>query len=204
MLLEGRVGVAQLADGVNEPIRMGRWGDQIVSELMGRYYINTLRQNHFHASAQAGVTSSVGLATTYTGLVISNPIGNTRLMVPLAFSCAQSVINAAVSAMGIACGFHPSTNVTHTTPVTARSNYFNLSQSPTCLADVAATLPTAPFYTGPWVGSTPTATTNIPALFCDLGGLFVIPPGGWIMMATVAASPASALWPSFQWAEIPM
>jgi len=203
MEAEGRVGQIYAQDGARENVRLGKFGEVLVSELMGRYYSNSYRQNHFHASVQAGVTSSVGLATTYTGLVISNPLGNSKLMVPLSFSVAQSVINAAVNAIGIACGYSASTNVTHTTPVTPRNNLFGIGPAPTMLADVAATLPTAPFYTGPWVADTPAATTNPPGTNIDLGGLFVIPPGGWIMMAAIAASPASALWASFQWAEVP-
>jgi hypothetical protein len=203
MEIEGRVGYIFANDGARENVRLGRFGDLLNSELMGRYYANTFRQNHFHASVQAGVTSSVGLATTYTGLVVSNPLGSGKLMVPLMFSLAQSVINAAVNAIGLACGYSGSTNVTHTTPVTPRNNYFGVGASPVCLADVAATLPVAPFYTGPWVADSGTATTNPPGTNIDLGGLFVIPPGGWIMMAAIAASPASALWPSFQWTEVP-
>lgn len=203
MEMEGRVGQIYAQDGSRENVRLGKFGDVLNSELMGRYYANTYRQNHFHASVQSGVTSTVGLATTYTGLVISNPVGNSKLMVPLWFSGAQSVINAAVNALGVACGYNASTNVTHTTPVTPRNNYFGVGPSPTMLADVSATLPTAPFYTGPWVSDTPTATTNPAAWFIDLGGVLIIPPGGYILSAAIAASPASALWLSFGWAEVP-
>lgn len=202
MLNEFQVGPQLNQDGVQNWARSGRQGDQIISELHGRYYESAFRKNLFFAAA-AGVTSSVGLATTYTGLCISNPIGSQVNLAICKVSFAQSVINAAVNAIGYGVGYNATTNVTHTTPLTPASTFYGSNATPVAKADSAATLPTAPVYAG-FLGSTPTATTNPNGGMWDLEGSIIIPPGGYFVTLAAAASPASALWLGVHWEENPI
>jgi hypothetical protein len=78
MLAELRVGVAPSADGSVIPQRAAKTGETIVSDAHGKYYEAVSRGDVFIAHNVAAQAVSVALATTYTGLVLSNPIGNTK------------------------------------------------------------------------------------------------------------------------------
>src|SRR4051812_8023797 len=113
MFNEILTGAQNNPDGLVTKARGGRQGDQIVSELHGRYYEQTFRGNCFSASIQSVATTTAGLALTYTGLVISNPVGSTVNAVLNKASVMQSVIQATqVEAYAIAIGFNSATNVT--------------------------------------------------------------------------------------------
>lgn len=196
-----QVGPNVLSDGVNATtLRLEKLGALVVQELHGAYYEQAYRGNLFFAAA-GGVTSSVGLSTTYTGLCISNPLGSNVNLVMNKISFAQSVINAAVNAIGYGVGYSATTNVTHTTPVTPASCKYGSGLTPIAKADSSATLPTAPVYAG-FLGSTPTATTNPNGGVWDLQGSILVPPGAYFCILTAAASPASALWLGAQWEEV--
>ncbi len=204
MLIQGTVGEVTLSDGVVPVggVRQGKQGEGIVSELHGRYYETCLRKRMFHVATTALVTTSVGLSTTHTGLCLSNPVGSTVLLAINKISMAQHTINAAVNMWGISVGYNAATNVTHTTPVAPRSSYFNNLTTPTALADVSATLPTAPTYYA-FISDSPTATTNPAPAMIDLEGSLILPAGAYLCTATAAASTAG-FWASFQWEEIPL
>lgn len=197
-------GIVTNADGSTPDIRGGKGGEMMVSHLMPRLFENANRGMTFVASA-TGITTSVGLSTTYTGLILSNTPGSGKILVPLRFGFGQSVINAAVNAFGMIAGYHASTAVTHTTPVTPRCTYIQTagSPAPVGLADSAATLPTAPTWVK-FFNSTPTATTNPNGVHIDLDGEFVLPPGAYLGLGTVAASPASAIHAAISWIELPV
>lgn len=64
-LMHGRIGPGQSADGVPQPIRLGKTLEQILSQLHGRFYENASRGNLFFAStAVAGVAPGTALSTT--------------------------------------------------------------------------------------------------------------------------------------------
>jgi hypothetical protein len=151
MLIQPQVGplatTSSLAAGQQPAARAGNMGELIVSELHGRYYEAAYRKTMFSAANQAGATTTVGLATTYTGICLSNPINSTVNLVVQKVGYAQLVAFTAAAVIAVAAGYNSNTNVTHTTPVTPRSNYFNNGTTGQALVDVAATLPTAPVYT---------------------------------------------------------
>lgn len=190
--------------GTFKPFTSGASGAQRVLDAHGRYYDSASLKRMFFAATPSGQTTTVGLATTYVGLVLSNPVGNSFNLALSKVGWAQSVINAAVNAVGLAVGYNQATNVTHTTPVTAaHCTFFQASGQTTAKVDTAATLPTAPVYFM-FLQSTPTATTNPSGGWIDLEHSLIIPPGGYVMTATVAASPAAAFWASMSWEEIPI
>ena len=204
MLNQVKVGPQIATDGSLPDMRGGRQGEAMISQIMPRFYEMASRQNIFVA-AVSGVTTTVGLNTTYTGLILSNTPGSGKLLVPIRFGFAQSVINAAVNAFGLLAGHHPSTLVTHTTPAVPRSTYIQTagSPAPVGLCDSSATLPVAPTWVR-FFNSTPTATTNPNGVQVDLDGEFVLAPGSYLGLGAVAASPASAIHAAISWMEVPI
>ena len=155
-------------------------------------------------STQALVTTTVGLATTYTGLVLSNPITSSVNLVLNKCSMMQSVIQSTqVEAYAIATGYNATTNVTHTTPVAPRSCFVGASASGIGVADVSATLPTAPFYHC-FVTNTGTATADSTGIqVVDFEGSLILPPGAYALWVTPAQASVAGMWFSFQWEEVP-
>lgn len=207
----GQVGpltsTSSIAAGQQVAQRAGNMGEQIVSELHGRYYEASYRRTLFNAANQAAATTTVGLATTYTGLCLSNPVGSTVNVVLNKVGYSFIVAFAAASAVGLMCGYNSGTNVTHTTPGTPRSNFFGVGSAGSALVDTAATLPTAPVVTHLFAsGLTGAITTGelISGETVDLEGSVILPPGAYAAIYTSTASGASGFLGSFQWEEIPL
>lgn len=207
MLLNTQVGPAgssasSLANGAQTSARAGNLGDLIVSELHGRYYETSYRRAMYAAANQAAQATTVALATTYTGLCLSNPVGNTFNLVLNKVGIALSVAPAAIAAIGVMTGYNATTNVTHTTPVTPRSQFFGVGAAGTGLVDASATLPTAPFLNQVLMGGFTAATLPAvgPALI-DLEGSIILPPGAYAAIYTLTA--VTGLF-SFSWEEVPV
>lgn len=185
-------------------LRSGNLGDLIVSELSGPYGEQTYRGNAFSASIQAVATTTVGLATTYTGLCISNPIGSGVIMELSLASIMQSVIQSTqVEAYAIAVGFNATTNVTHTAALTPVSNKVGSGLTAIGKADTSATLPTAPTY-HTFVQNTGTAVANGTGSVVDLKGSIMLMPGAYACWVTPAQASVAGLWFSFSWTEKPL
>jgi hypothetical protein len=200
------VGPVNYADGVSASQgRAGRLGDMIVSELNPRYYEQVARGNTYMAASQAVATTTVGLATTYTGLCLSNPLASGKNVAVILASIAQSVIQATqVEGYLLATGFNATTNVTHTTPGTVQAALVGAAaNNSVAKVDTAATLPTAPLYSVA-LTNTGSATTNSPGVTIDLGGAIVLAPGAYACFVTPAQASVAGLWFGFLWAEIPI
>jgi len=210
MLIQGQVGpiagLQSIAPGTNAPMRQGNLGDQIVSELHGRYFEANYRRALFNGAITGQVTT-VALATTYTGLCLSNPVGSQVNLSLLKAGFGFLVAFAAASTIGLMVGYNSSTNVTHTTPVTPRSQFVGVGAAGVGLLDSAATLPTAPtLNTILGVGLTGAITTvpSIMASIVDLEGSIILPPGAYCAFYTSTVSGAAAGAFSFTWEEIPI
>lgn len=203
MLVQPIVGTQNNADGaVPTAFRAGKQGDLIVSELHGRYYESTYRGNGFSISSQAVATTTVGLATTYTGLCLANPITSTKNLVLNKCSIMQSVIQSTqVEAYAIAFGYNATTNVTLTSAVTPQSNMIGSGAVSAARAATSATLPTAPLY-GVFVTNTTTATADSTVGVIDLEGSIILPPGAYAAWVTPAQASVAGLWFSFSWEEV--
>ena len=206
MLTQGQVGPialsASLAPGVQAPLRQGNMGENIMSELHGRYYETAYRRALFNACVQAATTTTVALATTYTGLVLSNPIGSQVNLVLEKVGIALSVAPVGISALGIMAGYNSGTNVTHTTAGTPRSLFFGAGAAGVGLVDTSATLPTAPVLIHPLMGGfTAGALPSASPSLIDIEGGIILPPGAYAAIYSLTA--AIGLF-SFQWEEVPI
>lgn len=202
MFNQGISGPQIISDGQLATARMGKGGEQMASELRPRYFEDVYRGNTFYVASQAVATSTVGLATTYTGLCLSNPIASQKNLVLISASMMQSVIQSVqVEAYGLAFGFNKTTNVTHTAAVTTQSALIGSGITSVGLADSSATLPTAPVY-GCFATNTATATQNSPGDWIDLGGQIILTPGAYVCWVTPSQASVAGLWFSFVWSEV--
>ena len=208
MVDQAQVGPQSAASiGVNTitNLRSGQLGDLIVQDLHGRYYENTYRGNMFSVAAQAVLTTTTGLATTYTGLCVSNPVGSPVNLAVNKCTMMQSVVQSVqVEAYGLAVGFNLTTNVTHSTSATPQSNLAGSGLQSNAKADTSAGLPTAPLYYA-FVTNTGTATADSVAVsMIDLEGSLILKPGAYVLWVTPGQASVAGLWFSISWEEVPV
>ena len=200
------VGPQTLADGNGASSRGGRTGEAIVQNLHGLYYESCFR-GVLYNGAIVGQVTTVGTNTTYTGLCLSNPIASTVNVVLNKVGWTMLVANAAAAAVGLMTGYHASTNVTHTTPVTPRTQKYTGSGGGTALLDSSATLPATPTLNTILGGGTTAAITTSPACvggLVDLDGSIILVPGAFVALYTSTASGTASMAISFTWEEVPV
>lgn len=170
---------------------------QYVGQRHGKYSAASLAGSVAIAANAAATALTVALATTYTGLALTNPAGSGKLLIPQRVGIALPVAAAAGQSLGI-IGSAPI--VVHTTPATVRNARVGESAAGFVgLADVAATLVT-PFWLK-WLGSAPAvAGTNV--AYYDLDGEIILPPGSSIAIGGLIASGAAGFLGSISWEEI--
>lgn len=197
-----------LGNGTLAPnVRAGNMGELIKSDLQPRYYESNYRRAMFNAANQATTATTAGLATTYTGLVLSNPIGSTVNLIVTKVGYSFGVAFTAAAAIGVMVGYNSGTNVTHTTPSTPRSSFVGVGAAGVGLVDVAATLPTAPVvHTIFGTGLTGAITTEeaVSAEIVDMEGSIILPPGAYAAIYTSTASGAASFIGSIAWTEVPV
>ncbi len=203
MLIQSNVGQpTYAASGATPNLRSGKQGDTILSELHGKYYEQTYNKNTFWAANQAVVTTTVGLATTYTGLALINPLGSTVTVAIQKVTLMQSVIATVVEAFSIATGFNATTQVTNSASVTTQTAKVGSGAVSSATASSSATLPTAPVHTT-FIGASGTAIVDPTFNVVDLEGSIILMPGAYAIIACNAAV-TSMMWFSFSWEENPL
>ena len=208
MLVQTQVGplatTSSLSAGSQNAARAGNMGETIVSQLHGSHYEAAYRRALFTAANQSPTTTTVGLATTYTGLCISNPVGSSVNLSILRAGVAFIVAFPAGSVIGLIKGFNSGTNVTHTTPVTPTAQFAGTTG--VGLADVSCTLPTAPVVNtilGSGLTGAITTTPLTGPTFYEVNGSILLPPGGYMAIYTNTVSGTSGFMGSILWEEIP-
>jgi hypothetical protein len=217
MIIQGQVGpinsAASISSGTQTIARYGNMGDQIVSELHGRYYEAAYRKTLFTAGVSTPIVAATTAnpTTTITGAqVLYNPIGNAFNLVLQKVSFGFVLANIA-NAIGIGTGFNATTNLSGTlTAVTATAkNRFLNGPAPTgqSYASASITLPTA-ITLDTLLFTTGSAATTVPAvigpLAFDLEGSIILPPGGYATVWSSAAIPTTSLLTTFSWEEVPI
>lgn len=162
-----------------------------------RYAIGYSKRG-FAVSTPAPVVTSVGLATTYTGLCLSNPAGSGINLSVFGMSALFPVATTAQTSVGLIVGFAPGGVTAHTTPLAPISTFVGSGVAPQALADSACTLVGTPVFSR-WVG---TLVSGAPGqVVPDLQGGLIIPPGGYVAIGTSVASAAAGFLGSFEWEE---
>lgn len=205
MLIQGQVGpisiTSSIAAGVQAPIRQGNMGEQIVSELHGRYAEATYRRAVFTIANQAGVTHSAALTTTFVGICVGNPASSTVNLHILGFGWALLVASAATAGIGIMTGVG-----TITGALTPRNRYVG-GAAGQGLATGGMTLPGTPVLEQ-IVGSVGTVAITswgpLASNYTDLGGSLILPPNTFAASYMTTASGASGFLGGFVWEEVPI
>jgi hypothetical protein len=167
--------------------------------------VASLSGSVFSGGNASAATLTVGLATTYTGCCLNNPITNTPNLVVRKVGIAVSATTAA-NAFGLATGWSSAGIVTHTTPITGiLNNYVGgatssgsiVSPASVAKLDAACTLVGTPLYSK-FLGAA--ATSSVFGGVFNLDDEFIVPPGGWI--AIVGSGGSTGFWGSFTWEEL--
>lgn len=198
MYNEVLVGQQNTGDTFTTKARGGRQGDQIMSELHGRYYEQTFRENMFSVCNQAAVTTSTSLNTTFTGLAVANPAGSGFNLVISKFTCSQFAVGAAAS-VGVSVGAGAAAG-----SLTIRNRKFG-GRSSVATASAGATI-AAPILiaTAGSVGSLATTGYGLmPSVFVDFEGGLIIQPGFFVASDTSIATTTALIF-SFCWEEVPI
>lgn len=200
-LNQGVVGVQNNGDSAT-PItqQFDQQGAGLVTELHGRYYQQTVRGNVFSVQTQGtAVTTTAALATTWTGLGISNPASSGVNLVLLAFSATQFAVGAAAT-IGILGGVGV---LTRTLAAQPRLIGLGTLAKANCSATDTISTPLLIATYGS-VGSLATTGYGLEnGLFVDVAGGIVVPPGSFIGSYTSIVT-TTALNFGFVWEEVPI
>jgi len=204
MKIEGQRGTQDLGSASFGPLRLAPDGSLATRNTSGRYYDAVQRGNVYSAANQTGCVWSVGLHKTNTGLCLSNPVGSGKNLSILYASHQEVVAPTGIAAVYLAGGYS-ATAVTHTTPGTIyRMNLSATSSSTVAKFDTGATLPDDPvILMNLTAGHTSGALSTSACLACvDIGGLIVVEPGGFLIVANFTIGVAVGQMAALVWEEV--
>jgi hypothetical protein len=193
----GRVGRLIEASG-NNPLVTDKDGHQVVTAAGAKYADLVDSGRVFSVANQAVVSTTAGLATTWTGLAVCNPAASMVDLVMLKFGVAQGAAGAAgtiglmiADVTGIAAA------------LTIKNAKIGNATGTQALADDGATCGTPILHrVFGSIGSLATTGYGLAqGLVFDLDGGLILPPGYTVLTYTSAAT-TSALMFHFLWAEI--
>lgn len=198
-LILGQVGPqGSNQDGYEGPFRLGKMADQIVSELHGKYYEQAYRGNMFAVANQAAVTTTAALATTWTGLGISNPVGSGVNLVILRFTCSQFAVGAA-AAVGLMTGSGQTAG-----SLTPRNRVVGgVAAKATASAGATIATPVLEEVYGS-VGSLATTGYGLQnGIQADIAGSLIVPPGFFVASYTTIVTTTALIF-GLLWEEVPV
>jgi hypothetical protein len=198
-----QLGANPVSSGSSLDTQAGAFGETLVNEFHGRRYEMARNGLLFHCANQAAVVTTVGLAITYTGICLSNPLGSGKNLELTEVGYVFPVAAPAVIVVGLMVGFNGSTNVSHTTPLAPKSSLVG-NAAGVGLVDTAATLPTAPWLAkvlGKVDSGAVSVDTQVTMASLQMEGCLLIPPGGYVAMYTSTVSASAGFLGHFEWAE---
>lgn len=201
MLIGGQTGTGntKTADGIaNNPVRMGGQNQIIIDELHGDCYETCYRGNLYSVANQAAVTTTAGLATTFTGLAIANPSGSGVNLVMRRFSVGQVAV-AVASSVGLMAGAGAAAGSL------VPQNRLIAGPVSKATASAGATIATPILIeTYGSVGSLATTGYGLQTgISVELKGSIIVPPGQFLASYTTAACTSSFVF-TFVWEEVPV
>ncbi len=205
MQVSGQVGPVIVGDGTaSNPFRQGRTGEQMVSELHGRYTEQTRRGTLFYAraivTAPAGLASSNGIG----GPLLWN--GSTNVIAyPIALSVCETAVSTVAGVLGFAMGAQ-TTAPTGTTAIDNSGSTLLGASTPACSVYRIGTVALIPPTFFPLVNITTGSitTTQDTNQWFDIGGAFGIPYGYYMAIAGTATLSTMAAQIGLIWEEVPV
>lgn len=198
-------GPQTLGESAVTTARAGRTGEQIVSELQGRYYENAVRGNLFQAHA---IVTAPVIYTTAAGtggpLLWNNT--TTHNAVLMAVSMSSSVVTTVAAGLGITGNSGQTAAPGSTTAIDSNKNLM-IGGPATRMNLYRVGTPSAAgnFFFPLWQVHTGALTVDTTGTqWVDLGGCIVVGPGCWASIA--ASATASTLVANFGliYAEVPV
>ncbi len=198
-VLTGKIGPQAGSDNQTTTVALDR---EARLTFGGKYADASRRGNLFMAASTAAVTTTVALATTYTGLAISNPAGSGKVLSIRGFRFALSVAPVAIASLHLIGGYSAAGVVTHTTPLASpgiQNCLIGAVETSVANADAAATV-VSPAYLIPYLaGFTAGALPGNDGGWMDLDGMFTLRPGAWIAVGSLTVVIGFA---GFVWEEL--
>jgi hypothetical protein len=211
MNIINQVGVTQdpstlnYGSGTSSQITLGNQGDQLASELHGKFYTAAVRGNVFRfTTAEAGVTIPIVSATAGVYMIV-NPIGSGKVLEFIRTVIGITTATEVVGVLGF--GIQPSSSATTYTTAGVLANAL-YGGGRTSVATVwTSVTQTAVVATGgnfkPMV-SVPAVTGNTPMnLEYDFDGTFLLQPGYQVTLLCNPAAQSAAMVVDTVWAEWP-
>lgn len=194
-----KAGQRSLSRGADDEVRGGYTGEIMISKYLPDYAQSILDGQAFEAANQAAQAVSAALATTYTGLLLYNPVGSDVLIIPKMVKFALSVAPAAIAPIGLLAGSQ-TVAPTGLTAVAVQNGQVGNAGVGRGLAYSAATILTPVWRKLLWDGFT-AAALPAPQVPVDLRGDIVIKPGSFIGIAALTAVTGLG---SISWVEVPL
>jgi hypothetical protein len=174
------------------------------ADLHAVAYLQSFAGRLYKGTSQVPAVLSAGLATTYTGLCLSNPAASKVNLIIQKVSAVILVAPAAVLALGLIVPTTFAGITAHTTPLTPISAKTGQAAPVAAngLLDAACTLVGAPqWYDWLWVNS---ASAALLASYTNQVGGLIIGPGSYVAIGANVAGPAAGFVGSFEWEECPL
>lgn len=199
----GQVGPVTSSDGATAPMRLGRGGEQIITELHGRYYEQANRGNLF--TAHAIVTAPV-IYTTAAGTggpLLYNGTSDKKAVI-LAVGWGVSTVTTVAAILGLTGG--PTTVPSATTAADSVRNCYLGGSLPGMSAYRVGTVSAAGNFFAPLGDLQTGALTTTPGMmhWADVGGMFIVPPGYFISFAASATASTTVGNLGMVWEEVPV
>lgn len=197
-----QVGPQILSDGTIATARAGKLGDLIVSELNGRYYENSYRNNTFYAVNSAAQALSLNSATTYTGLTLANPAASGKNFVLLEAIWGATISPTAAGAIVIVTG--STTTQTTGSSIGPASNLLGSGTASVAKIGASCTYAATPAIVRPllgipWISAAGNGSGGLQEKD-EVAGALIVPPGQQISF--VAVTTAITGIGMFTWAEL--
>ncbi len=183
------------------PAMSGKQGEVWHASRHGGRYLQTYSGLCGFTQAIGQITT-VGLATTYTGLCLSNPAASTVNLVLMNVTGGYNVSSTAINTIGLATGYSAAGVVTHTVAGTVYNSKIGVASTALQgLADTACTLVGTPVWTKIFAN---VITTTVAGSYFnyDAMGEIILPPGAWCAIVTNAVSAAAGLYATMSWEEV--
>lgn len=204
--VQGIVGQQNVQVGAKPTQSYGRQGESLVSELHGRYTRQTADGNLFHAASGSITVAAANVSPLAAGT--GQPI--IGLWNPLNSGKNIAILKVGASTVSGTPGGPLLWNFALNQIITAVANGVvmsgNLSQAAAAVAkifnNIALTGGTVQTYLSDAANISAVAAAAITsALKEDLGGTIIVPPGGFLSLAALAAGTAHIVRASLEWEE---
>lgn len=177
---------------------LGPHAEILTSQLDARYRMGVKNGEVYFACNQATQAISIALSTTYTGLVVYNPVTSKKNLSVLACSFSPWAAAAGIVSIGLLGGWSAAGVVTHTAALSVYNAKTLVVNAGSAGADSQATLVGTPIWLSMLNSANTSAalpTANCP-VFHDIGGAWEVPPGGYIAIGaqTAVSGVSSIIW----------